>query len=61
MLGFIQLGMGGVGSLLASTLTHDRQVPVSILMLAISFGGVAALGLIWWGRANQARNQQATK
>jgi len=30
--------MGGVGSLLASTLTHDTQVPVSILMLAISFG-----------------------
>ena len=22
---------------------------------------VAALGLIWWGRANQAGNQQATK
>ncbi len=61
MLGFIQLGMGGLGSLLASTLTHDTQVPVSILMLVISGGGVAALGLIWWGRADQAGNQQALK
>ena len=45
-LGFLQLGMGAIGSGLASVLVHDTQLPVAILMLVMSLGGLGALVLI---------------
>jgi DHA1 family bicyclomycin/chloramphenicol resistance-like MFS transporter len=50
LLGFIQLGMGAVGTGIASLFVHNTQVPLALIMLGMATGGVASLWLIRRGR-----------
>ncbi len=54
LLGFIQLGMGAVGTGLASLFIHDTQVPAALIMLGMGTGGLLSLLLIRRGRAGLA-------
>lgn len=50
LLGFMQLGMGAIGTGLASLFGHETQVPVALTMAAMATGGLGSLWLIRWGR-----------
>ena len=50
LLGFIQLGMGAIGTGLASLFGHETQVPVALTMAAMAIGGLGSLWLIRRGR-----------
>ncbi len=51
LMGFIQLGMGAIGTGFASFFGHATQVPVALIMVAMAIGGLGSLWLIRRGGA----------